>query len=79
MRLQWEYGSVRVMSGPEVLKEFRALPAEERRRVAEVILTDDDSWIPESFQQGMEDIAAGRVMDMEIVMRKEPPSNPETS
>lgn len=66
------------MSGLDVLNGFRALPAEERRRVAESILTDDDSWIPESFQQGMEDIKAGRVMDMETVMREEPPPNFQT-
>lgn len=65
------------MSGPEVLKEFRALPAEERRRVAESILMGDDSWIPESFRQGMEDIASGRVREMETLMREESQHAPE--
>jgi len=60
------------------LEEFRALSAEERKRVAETILIEEDSWIPESFRQGMEDIAAGRVMEMETVLREEPPAHPNS-
>jgi len=60
------------------LEEFRALSAEERKHVAETILIEEDSWIPESFRQGMEDIAAGRVMEMETVLREEPPSHPNS-
>jgi len=61
------------MSTREVLQEFRALSAGERKRVAEVILTEEDSWIPESFRQGMEDIAAGRVMEMDDALSEIPP------
>ncbi len=65
------------MSAGEVLEEFRALPAEERKRVAAAILTEEDSWIPESFRQGMEDIAAGRVMEMDKALCETPPSDPK--
>jgi hypothetical protein len=47
------------MSTVQVLEEFRALPGEERKQVAEAILMEEDSWIPESFRAGMADIAAG--------------------
>ncbi|MFZ4780535.1 MAG: hypothetical protein ACOYM3_34720 [Terrimicrobiaceae bacterium] len=60
------------MSTLQVLEEFRALPGEERRQVAEAILREEDSWIPESFRLGMEDIAAGRVMDLEKVLADAP-------
>jgi len=65
------------MSAGEVLQEFRALSAGERKRVAEVILTEEDSWIPESFRRGMEDIAAGRVMEMADALSEIPPHSPE--
>jgi len=60
------------------LEEFRALSAEERKHVAETILIEEDSWISESFRQGMEDIAADRVMEMETVLREEPPAHPNS-
>ena len=64
------------MSTVQVLEEFRALPGEERRRVAEAILMEEDSWIPESFRAGMADIAAGRVLDLEKTMADAPAENP---
>ncbi len=65
------------MSTGEVLQEFRALSARERKWVAEVIMTEEDSWIPESFRQGMEDIAAGRVMEMDDALSEIPPHSPK--
>ena len=60
------------------MEEFRALSAEERKHVAETILIEEDSWIPEFFRQGMEDIAADRVREMETLLREEPPAHPNS-
>jgi hypothetical protein len=43
------------MSASEIIDQFKALPANERAQVAKFILENDDSWIPESFKQGMAD------------------------
>ena len=53
------------MSAEQVIEEFKALPRRERERVAEFVLKADDSWIPREFKQGMADIAAGRVMELD--------------
>jgi len=43
----------------EVIERFKALPASERAQVARFVVENDDSWIPESFKQGMADAEAG--------------------
>lgn len=68
--------NVPVMGKVQLLEEFRALPFEDRRQVAEAILTEEDSWIPESFRQGMEDVVAGRVMEMEKALSEAPIQQP---
>jgi predicted transcriptional regulator len=60
------------MSAEQLIEEYKALPAEQRQKVAEAILADD-SWVPESFRQGMKDIEEGRVVDMETALTQKPP------
>lgn len=60
------------MSADQLIAEYKALPIEQRQKVAEVILADD-SWVPESFRQGMKDIEEGRVVDMETALSQKPP------
>ncbi len=52
------------------MAEFRALPPAERERVARLILREDDSWIPESFREGMRDVEQGRVVDLDTALTK---------
>ena len=63
------------MSASELIEQFKALPAGERAQVAKFVVENDDSWIPESFKQGMADAEAGRFVDMETVLSgaKPPP------
>jgi hypothetical protein len=63
------------MSATELIEQFKALPPSERAQVAKFVVENDDSWIPESFKQGMNDAAAGRVVDTETVLSgAKPPS-----
>jgi predicted transcriptional regulator len=64
------------MSALQVIEQFKALPAEERARVAKFVVEHDDSWVPESFKQGMADAEAGRHYDMETVLNEAPPPRP---
>ncbi len=61
------------MSVEELIKELNALPLAQRLEVVDAVLDADDSWIPESFIQGMADIEAGRVVDMETALTQRPP------
>jgi len=63
------------MSAQQVIEEFKELPPAERAKVAKFVMEQDDSWVPESFKQGMADAEAGRFVDMEMVLRgaKPPP------
>jgi hypothetical protein len=63
------------MSAAEFIEQFKALRPEERAVVTKFVVENDDSWVPEDFKKGMEDLEAGRVVDMEIVMSgaKPPP------
>ena len=56
------------MSALELIEQFKALPAKERAQVAKFVVENDDSWIPESFKQGMADAEAGRFADMDTVL-----------
>jgi len=68
---------VKVMSAQEIIAEFKGLPPAERAQVAKFVLEQDDSWIPESFKQGMADAEAGRFTEMEMVLNDaEPPKLP---
>jgi hypothetical protein len=63
------------VSATELIEQFKALPPTERAQVAKFVVENDDSWIPESFKQGMGDAEAGRLVDMETVLSgaKPPP------
>jgi len=56
------------MSATEVIEQFKGLPANERAQVAKYVVENDNSWVPESFKQGMADAEAGRFVDMETVL-----------
>jgi predicted transcriptional regulator len=60
------------VSTEQLIKEFKALSLAERQRVAEAIF-EDDSWIPESFREGMRDLEAGRTVSMEKALSETPP------
>ena len=51
-----------------MIEEFKELPPAERAQVAKFVMEQDDSWVPESFKQGMADAEAGRFVDMETVL-----------
>jgi predicted transcriptional regulator len=53
------------MSASELVEQFKALPAAERAQVAKFVVENDDSWIPDSFRQGMADAEAGRFVDLD--------------
>ena len=61
------------MSALEIIEQFKALPAEEKARVAKFVVENDDSWVPEDFKLGMADAEAGRLIDMETVLNETPP------
>jgi predicted transcriptional regulator len=58
------------MSATEIIEQFKGLPASERAQVAKFVVEQDDSWIPESFKQGMADAEAGRFMDLKTAVAK---------
>ncbi len=61
------------MTAEAIIEEIKSLPPAERVRVAKFIVEQDDSWIPDSFKQGMADAAAGRLIEMETALRETPP------
>jgi hypothetical protein len=58
------------MSASELIEQFKALPAKERAQVAKLVVENDDSWIPESFKQGMADVEAGRFADLDAALNE---------
>ena len=60
------------MTVEAIIEEIKALPPAERVRVVKFIVEQDDSWIPDSFKQGMGDAAAGRLVEMETALRETP-------
>jgi predicted transcriptional regulator len=63
------------MSATELIEQFQALPASERAQVAKFVVENDDSWIPESFKQGMADAEAGRFVDLDTALNKPYPAD----
>ena len=61
------------MSTEEIIEQIKALPAAERAKVAKFVLDGDDSWVPESFKEGMKAAAEGRFVDLETAMFEDPP------
>lgn len=60
------------MSATEIIEQIKELPAAERAQVAKFVVEQDDSWISDSFKQGMADAEAGRFADMETVLSGAP-------
>jgi hypothetical protein len=67
------------MSAAEIIEQFKALPPGERAVVTKFVVENDDSWVPDEFKEAMEDLEAGRLVDMETVMSgaKPPPRAPK--
>lgn len=63
------------MSAAELIEKFKELPANERAQVAKFVVENDDSWIPESFKQGMADAEAGRVVDLDTALNEPYPGD----
>ena len=63
------------VSALEIIEQIKAFPSDERAQVTKFVVESDDSWIPEEFNQGMADIAAGRVMDLDTAMKSAAVSN----
>jgi hypothetical protein len=69
------------MTAQTIIAEFETLPPTERAKVIAYVgraMERDDSWIPESFKQGMAEAAAGKLTDMDTVLdgAKPPPHRP---
>ncbi len=60
------------MSAQEIIEQIKALPPEDRTRVAKFVLEHDD-WVPVDFKAAMEDLEAGRLVDMERAISETPP------
>jgi predicted transcriptional regulator len=63
------------MSATELIEQFQALPASERAQVAKFVVENDDSWIPESFKQGMADAEAGQFVDLDTALNEPYPAD----
>ncbi len=63
------------MSAAELIEKFKELPANERGQVAKFVVENDDSWIPESFKQGIADAEAGRVVDLDTALNEPYPGD----
>ena len=66
---------VTAMSAQEVIEQIKHLPPAERAQVAKFVVESEDSWIPEEFKQGMADIAAGRVVDLDTALNQPYPGD----
>lgn len=69
----WILPDNETMSATEVIEQFKNLPPDERAQVTKYVVEHDNSWIPESFKQGMADAEAGRFADMGTVLSGAPP------
>ena len=58
------------MSATELVEQIEALPELERAKVIEQLHAHAPKWIPESFREGMADIAAGRVIDLDDALNR---------
>ncbi len=56
-----------------MIEEFKELSPAERAQVAKFVVENDDSWVPESFKEGMKAAAEGRFVDMEAALFETPP------
>jgi predicted transcriptional regulator len=63
------------MSVTELIEQFKALPPSERAEVAKFVVENDDSWIPNSFREGMAYAEAGRLVDLDSAISEPYPSD----
>ena len=63
------------VSATEIIEQFKALPPSERAQVAKFVVENDDSWIPESFKEGMADAEAGRFVDLDTALTRPHPGD----
>jgi hypothetical protein len=63
------------MSAQEIIEQIKHLPQAERAQVTKFVVETDDSWIPEEFKEGMADIAAGRVIDLDTALNEPYPGD----
>ena len=61
-----------VMNTTELLEQIEGLPNEEKARLIERLHANAPSWIPESFREGMADIAAGRSVGLDDALTRPP-------
>jgi hypothetical protein len=61
------------MSALEIIQQIKALPPEERKKVARFVVEQEDSWIPDEFMEAMADAQDGRLLDMETALFETPP------
>jgi predicted transcriptional regulator len=61
------------MSLTEIIEELPRLTVTERSVVWQELEAISEADVPESFRQGMADIAAGRHVDMEQALNERPP------
>ena len=71
--LKRNWGDNSIMSAAEVIEQIKELPANERAQVAKFVMELDDSWVPESFKEGMKAAEEGRFVDMETALHETPP------
>jgi hypothetical protein len=57
------------MNFSETIKQIEALSEQERAKIIEQLHANAPMWIPESFHEGMIDIAAGRTIDLDEAIR----------
>jgi hypothetical protein len=62
------------MSAQEIIEQIKALPLDEQAQVTKFVVEFDDSRLPEQFKEGMADIAAGRVVDLDTALNEPFPS-----
>lgn len=60
------------MDARTIIKQIKALPKAEQAEVIEMVHRLEDDAIPESFWQGLDDIEAGRVVDMATALHERP-------
>ena len=58
------------MSASEFIDQFKALPPSIRAQVAKFIVENEDSWIPQSLEEGMADADAGRCVDLDTALNE---------
>ena len=61
------------MSAAEVIAQIAALPEAERKIVERTLRRLTHPEVPEEIWEGYEDYEDGRFVDMDLVLREEPP------